>query len=79
MGLRIMQSRAGMIGGTLTIERNAGGGTSVIVAAPNGIRRQKRTPTMAAKNKPSPKRMLIVDDHPMMRTGLAQLIGNERI
>jgi PAS domain S-box-containing protein len=35
MGLRIMQSRAGMIGGTLTIEQNAGGGTSVICSAPN--------------------------------------------
>ena len=35
MGLRIMQSRTGMIGGTLTIERNAGGGTSVICSAPN--------------------------------------------
>jgi len=35
MGLRIMQSRAGMIGGTLTIERNADGGTSVICSAPN--------------------------------------------
>ncbi len=35
MGLRIMQSRAGMIGGTLTIERNAGKGVSVICAAPN--------------------------------------------
>ncbi len=41
MGLRIMQSRAGMIGGTLSIERNAGGGASVTVAAPNGIARQK--------------------------------------
>jgi len=35
MGLRIMQSRAGMIGGTLTIERNAAGGTSVFCSAPN--------------------------------------------
>lgn len=32
---------------------------------------------MAAKPKTSPKRILIVDDHPMMRTGLAQLIDNE--
>jgi DNA-binding NarL/FixJ family response regulator len=32
---------------------------------------------MPAKIKPSIKRILIVDDHPMMRTGLAQLIDNE--
>jgi len=32
---------------------------------------------MAAKRKTSAKRLLIVDDHPMMRTGLAQLIDNE--
>lgn len=32
---------------------------------------------MAAKPKPAHKRLLIVDDHPMMRTGLAQLIDNE--
>jgi DNA-binding NarL/FixJ family response regulator len=32
---------------------------------------------MATKNKSAPKRILIVDDHPMMRTGLAQLIDNE--
>jgi DNA-binding NarL/FixJ family response regulator len=32
---------------------------------------------MAAKNKNPAKRLLVVDDHPMMRTGLAQLIDNE--
>ncbi len=32
---------------------------------------------MAGKNKTSAKQLLIVDDHPMMRTGLAQLIDNE--
>jgi DNA-binding NarL/FixJ family response regulator len=33
---------------------------------------------MPAKNKASSRRLLIVDDHPMMRTGLAQLIDSER-
>jgi len=32
---------------------------------------------MPLKNKPARKRLLIVDDHPMMRTGLAQLIDSE--
>ncbi len=34
MGLRIMQSRAGMIGGTLVIERSASGGVRVTCSAP---------------------------------------------
>lgn len=34
MGLRIMQSRIGMVGGNLTIERQPTGGTSVIFSAP---------------------------------------------
>jgi DNA-binding NarL/FixJ family response regulator len=33
---------------------------------------------MPPKNKAARKRLLIVDDHPMMRTGLAQLIDNEK-
>jgi DNA-binding NarL/FixJ family response regulator len=32
---------------------------------------------MAVKNKNPDRRILIVDDHPMMRNGLAQLINNE--
>jgi signal transduction histidine kinase len=35
MGLRIMQSRTGMIGGTLAFERNADGGVIVVCSAPN--------------------------------------------
>jgi signal transduction histidine kinase len=41
MGLRIMQSRAGMIGGTLVFGRNVGGGASVTVSAPSRTTRQK--------------------------------------
>ncbi|MDE3069059.1 MAG: PAS domain S-box protein, partial [Verrucomicrobiota bacterium] len=35
MGLRIMQARAGLIGGTLTIDRAPGGGVRVICSAPS--------------------------------------------
>lgn len=44
MGLRIMHSRAGMIGGTIAIERNSGGGMDVICSVPqNGsISKPKR-------------------------------------
>lgn len=43
MGLRIMQSRAGMIGGTMAIERNSAGGMSVICAVPlNGLPKKPR-------------------------------------
>jgi DNA-binding NarL/FixJ family response regulator len=34
-------------------------------------------PAKKTKTKPAPKRLLIVDDHPMMRNGLAALIDNE--
>jgi PAS domain S-box-containing protein len=37
MGLRIMQSRAGMIGGTLAIERSEGGGIRIVCTAPNRV------------------------------------------
>jgi signal transduction histidine kinase len=42
MGLRIMQSRAGMIGGTMAIEPNSAGGVNVTCAMPqNGSKSKK--------------------------------------
>jgi DNA-binding NarL/FixJ family response regulator len=38
---------------------------------------ESRGETMSTKTKSPAKRLFIVDDHPMMRTGMAQLIGNE--
>ncbi len=40
MGLRIMQSRAGMIGGTLSIGNNPGGGATVTIAVPRAAPRR---------------------------------------
>jgi two-component system sensor kinase FixL len=37
MGLRIMQSRVGMVGGTLVVEKNSDGGITVACTAPNPI------------------------------------------
>jgi signal transduction histidine kinase len=37
MGLRIMQYRAGMLGGTLVVEPNSNGGTSVVCSVPIGV------------------------------------------
>jgi two-component system sensor kinase FixL len=37
MGLRIMQYRAGMLGGTLSVEPNSSGGTSVVCLVPIGV------------------------------------------
>src|SRR5437773_4443 len=35
------------------------------------------TPSPVAGTKPNPKRIMIVDDHPMMRAGLSHLIGKQ--
>ncbi len=62
LGLRIMKYRAGIIGGSLLIPRPL-------------------PPMTASRKKPaSPPRtrILIVDDHPIMRQGLTALINNER-
>ena len=49
MGLRIMQSRANMIGGTLTVERNVPTGTIVICAAPNPAPQKTKARNAAKK------------------------------
>ncbi len=36
MGLRIMQSRAGMIGGSLSVEKDPAGGTGIVCSVPGG-------------------------------------------
>ena len=52
MGLRIMQSRAGMIGGTLVAENNPAGGARIVcVVALNAGARQKTNPRGRKKEK----------------------------
>jgi signal transduction histidine kinase len=51
MGLRIMQYRAGMVGGTLVVQRNPDGGTSVICSLRVASARKRAQPE--AKRRPT--------------------------
>jgi DNA-binding NarL/FixJ family response regulator len=119
MGLRIMHYRATVIGGSLSIQRDPNGGTTVTCsirqashparsaknsdadaladpeieyetaiktfceaqsAAPMGRSADHEPPLMTRKSKAAAqerRKIFIVDDHPMMREGLAQLIAHE--
>ncbi len=75
MGLRIMQYRAGVIDAALDVHPTDAGGTAVVclVKNPPGrdgvVRRRESTEARA--------RILIVDDHPVVRSGLRMLIDDE--
>jgi hypothetical protein len=76
MGLRTMQYRAGMIGAALLVQAQAKGGTRIDCFLQNAGRPER--PMKASQEARAPRaKILIVDDHPMMRDGLAQLIGNQ--
>src|ERR1022692_3797686 len=51
--------------------------SSVPLHLPPGPCKMETVVAAKKKDKNSKKRILIVDDHPMMRQGLAQLINNE--
>src|SRR5258706_1234655 len=59
-------------------DREAGSGTSLLVvpSASRGAARKARTQVRSAAS--TPVRILVVDDHPMVRDGLIQLISQHR-
>ncbi len=76
LGLRSMDYRARLIGATLEVIRRAAGGTAVVVTLPAA--RAGATTTMTdGDTGVAPRRVLLVDDHPIVRQGLRRLIGNE--
>ena len=87
MGLRNMRYRAQIIGAALDIERDPRGGTIVMctlpltaLAAPVRDELPSLNPARpAGKEAPAGKtRIVIIDDHPIVRKGIAQLIDQER-
>ena len=90
-GLRGMTERAALIGGTLAVWSEAGAGTEVELRLPARIvyatspRRTWRSRFLASKTRrrrrhlmssaSTPIRILTVDDHPVVRQGIAGLVG----
>lgn len=81
-GLGIMRYRAWMIGGGLSISPAPGGGTSVVCelrpenAALKTIARNNDNPEYKASGSEA-LRVLIIDDHPIVRQGLSGIIEKE--
>jgi len=81
-GLEIMQYRAWIIGGSLSFGTRQGGGTEIqcfVRITSDGAREAIPTTTSTDYNatKTDQSRVLIVDDHPIVRQGLAQIVERE--
>lgn len=87
MGLRNMRYRAQIINATLDIERDRSGGTIVLCTLPlaklenpekpvSPPQREEEQPARASRK--GKTRIMIVDDHPIVRQGIAQLIDQEK-
>ncbi len=83
VGIRIMRYRSWIIGAAFSVERNAGGGTVVTcnLRKHEGSRRPDISESDMKKymvNTSDRKAgILVVDDHPIVRQGLAQIINRE--
>jgi len=83
-GLDIMRDRAGLLGGSIEIGRSAGSGTGCGCACRRGsasLRRRgppRRRPEKRNRlNMESRNTVLVVDDHPLFRKGVVQLLAME--
>ncbi|HOS39297.1 MAG TPA: response regulator [Spirochaetota bacterium] len=81
MGLSIMHYRAWVIGGSLSVQRNTSGGTDVAVSflGAGAARREDFAEYYRGRFRADREKhwVLIVDDHPIVRQGLLQIINRE--
>ena len=80
MGLHIMRYRANMIGGSLEVDRaaNAAAPRSLPVSHADHANEGVMTAQMPSATTDAKHRVFIVDDHPIVRQGLALLINVSR-
>ena len=72
MGLHTMRYRATMIGGSLDVRPSRPRGTVVTVLLPD-----QRLSSIKAKQKPAKTKILLVEDHQIVRQGIARIINQE--
>lgn len=84
MGLSIMQYRAWIIGATFNISRNQAGGTIITCLIKDASTVPYVHPSsdisayQAADSQVKKSSILVVDDHPIVRQGLVQIINREK-
>ena len=71
-GLHAMRERVEALAGELTVESGDGAGTTVVATVPTRARRQR-----SRRRRADVIRILVVDDHPVVRDGLRGMLGGQ--
>ncbi len=79
LGLRIMRYRAWIIGASIEIRKNTGGGVSIVcgLARPDAAKDAASAAPSRKKAPASTGKVFIIDASPVVRQGLIQILGGE--